>query len=65
MVEIRQLLAPFMVAREIALLTWTDCQGTQMNNCHEKYTAAMLGGRCSQHVTGNTSRLNQRQSAIM
>ena len=25
----------FMVAREIALLLWTGCQGTQMNNCHE------------------------------
>ena len=25
----------------------------------------MLGGPCSQHVTGNTSRQNQPQSAIM
>ena len=31
----------------------------------EKCTVAMLGGPCSQHVTGNTSRLNQPQSAIM
>ena len=82
--------AHFMVAREIALLLWTGCQGTQMNNCHEnlktcftglngilwnkilvamenfeKCTVAMLGGPCSQHVTGNTSRLNQHQSAII
>ena len=31
----------------------------------EKCTVAMLGGQCSQHVTGNTSRLNQPQSAII
>ena len=31
----------------------------------EKCTVAMLGGSCSQHVTGNTSRQNQPQSAIM
>ena len=31
----------------------------------EKCTVAMLGGPCSQHVTGNTSRQNQPQSAIM
>ena len=31
----------------------------------EKCTVAMLGGLCSQHVTGNTSRQNQPQSAIM
>ena len=31
----------------------------------EKCTVAMLGGPCSQHVTGNTSRLNQPQNAIM
>ena len=31
----------------------------------EKCTVAMLGGPCSQHVTGNTSWLNQLQSAIM
>ena len=31
----------------------------------EKCTVAMLGGPCSQHVTGNTSRLNQPPSAIM
>ena len=31
----------------------------------EKCTVAMLGGPCSQHVTGNTSRKNQPQSAIM
>ena len=31
----------------------------------EKCTVAMLGGPCSQHVTGNTSRLNQSQSAII
>ena len=31
----------------------------------EKCTVAMLGGPCSQHVMGNTSRLNQPQSAIM
>ena len=31
----------------------------------EKCTIAMLGGLCMQHVTGNTSRLNQTQSAIM
>ena len=31
----------------------------------EKYTVVMLVGPCSQHVTGNTSRLNQPQSAIM
>ena len=30
----------------------------------EKCTVAMIGGPCSQHVTGNTSRLNQPQSAI-
>ena len=79
-----------MVAKEVALLLWTGCQGTQMNNCHEnlntsftglngikfneilvaranfeKCTIAMLGGPCSQHVTGNTSRLNQPQSAII
>ena len=30
----------------------------------EKCTVAMLGGPCSQHVTGNTSRQNQLQSAI-
>ena len=29
----------------------------------EKCTVAMLGGPCSQHVTGNTSRQNQPQSA--
>ena len=79
-----------MVARKIALLLRTGCQGTQKNNCHEnlntcftrlngnllnkilvamenfeKCTVAMLGGPCSQHVTGNTSRLNHPQSAIM
>ena len=31
----------------------------------EKCTVAMLGGPCSQHVTGNTSWLNQPQSAII
>ena len=31
----------------------------------EKCTVAMLGGPCSQHVTGSMSRLNQPQSAIM
>ena len=31
----------------------------------EKCTVAMLGGPCSQHVTGNTSRLNQPQSVII
>ena len=31
----------------------------------EKCTVAMLGGPCSQHVTGNTSRLYQPQSAII
>ena len=31
----------------------------------EKCTVAMLGGPCMQHVTGNTSRLNQLQSAII
>ena len=31
----------------------------------EKCTVAMLGGPCSQHVKGNTSRLNQPQSAII
>ena len=31
----------------------------------EKCTVAMLGGSCLQHVTGNTSRENQPQSAIM
>ena len=31
----------------------------------EKCTVAMLGGPCSQHDTGNTSWLNQPQSAIM
>ena len=31
----------------------------------EKCTVAMLGGPCSQHVTGNTSRLNQPQRAII
>ena len=31
----------------------------------EKCTVAMLGGPCSQHVTGNTSRLNHPQSATM
>ena len=32
---------------------------------NEKCTVAMLGGPCSQHVTVNTSQLNQPQSAIM
>ena len=84
------ILAHFMVAREIALLLWTGCQETQMNDCHgnlntcftglnciylnkilvamenfEKCTVAILRGPCSQHVTGNTSRLNQLQSAII
>ena len=31
----------------------------------EKCTVAMLGEPCSQHVTGNTSRQNQPQSAII
>ena len=31
----------------------------------EKCTVAMLGGPCSQHVMGNTSWLNQPQSAII
>ena len=31
----------------------------------EKCTVAMLGGPCSQHVMGNTSRLYQPESAIM
>ena len=31
----------------------------------EKCSIAMLGGSCSQHVTGNTSRENQPKSAIM
>ena len=31
----------------------------------EKCTVAMLGGPCLQHVTVNTSWLNQPQSAIM
>ena len=31
----------------------------------EKCTVAMLGGPCSQHVTGNTSRQNHPQSAII
>ena len=31
----------------------------------EKCTVAMLGGPCMQHVTGNTSRLNHPQSAII
>ena len=31
----------------------------------EKCAVAMLGGQCSQHVTGNTSRQNQPQSAII
>ena len=31
----------------------------------EKCTVAMLGGPSSQHVTGNTSRQNQPQSAII
>ena len=31
----------------------------------EKCTVAMLEGLCSQHVTGNTSRQNQPQSAII
>ena len=31
----------------------------------EKCTVAMLGGPCMQHVTGNTSWLNQPQNAIM
>ena len=30
----------------------------------EKCIVTMLGGPCSQHVTGNTSRQNQPQSAI-
>ena len=84
------ILPHFMVVRETALLLWTGCQETQMNDCYgnlntcftelndswlnkilvamenfEKCTVAMLGGPCSQHVTGNTSRLNQLQSAIM
>ena len=31
----------------------------------EKRTVAMVGGPCSQRVTGNTSWLNQPQSAII
>ena len=31
----------------------------------EKCTVAMLGGQFMQQVTGNTSQLNQPQSAIM
>ena len=31
----------------------------------EKSIVAMLGRPCSQHVTGNTSRQNQLQSAII
>ena len=31
----------------------------------EKCTVAMLGGPCMQHVMGNTSRLNQPQSAMI
>ena len=31
----------------------------------ERCTVAILGGPCSQHVTDNTSRLNQPQSAII
>ena len=31
----------------------------------EKCTVAMLGGPCSQHVTGKTSRQNQPQSVII
>ena len=31
----------------------------------EKCTVAMPGGLCSQHVTGNTSRQNQPQSAMI
>ena len=31
----------------------------------EKCTVAMLGGPSSQHVMGNTSQLNQPQSAII
>ena len=31
----------------------------------EKCTVAMQEGPCSQHVTGNMSRLNQPQSAML
>ena len=30
-----QFVAHIVVAKKIALLLWTGCQGTQMNNCHE------------------------------
>ena len=30
-----QFVAHMVVAKEIALLLWIGCQGTQMNNCHE------------------------------
>ena len=79
-----------MVAKEIALLLWPGCQGTQISIClenlascftglngiylnkilaamenFEKCSVAILWGPCSQHVTGNTSPLNQPQSAII
>ena len=37
------ILAHFMVAREIALLLWTGCQGTQMNTCLENLNTCFTG----------------------
>ena len=42
----RQFLSHFMVVREIALLLWTGCQWTQMNNCHENLNT------CSTRLNG-------------
>ena len=50
---------------------FTEWNGIRLNKIlvamenFEKCTVAMLGGPCSQHVTGNASRLYQFQSAIM
>ena len=35
--------AHFMVVKEIALLLWTGCQGTQINNCHENLDTSFTG----------------------
>ena len=39
----KQFLAQVMVAREIALLLWTGCQGTQMNTCLENLNTCFTG----------------------
>ena len=53
----------------LVVFTWLNCIKLNkilvaMENL-EKWTVAMLGGSCSQHVTGNTSQLNQPQCAMI